>query len=404
MMRPAGLRRRPVTCVLASCATTVVLLAGCASSASSHHGTAAIRHQPTQRAHLASEASIIARAFSSPTQRRDAAGTVWLCRPGLSGDPCAGSLQITSVSARGTKHVLPVKPVASPKADCVYIYPTETTANSDLQIQGSEIETAKLQAAQFSQDCSVWAPMYHQLTVHQLFHPVGSDAVALETAQASALAGFEDYLTHYNDGRPFVLLGHSQGAAMVIKVLEETVDRSALLRKHFVSAVILGGNVTVPPGRLVGGSFSHLPACTKSTETGCILAYSSFLATPPAASFFGRAGAGVSFMSGEHATKLQVLCTNAAKFSGTGALSPIFQSGMGAKTPYVTYPGLYTGTCENRGGTSWLAVHVVGTSADHRPRVSQVLGPDWGLHLFDFNMELGNLVQVVGEQIAAFHA
>ncbi len=53
-------------------------------------------------------------------------------------------------------------------------------------------------------------------------------------------SAFQDYLQNDNDGRPIVFIGHSQGAAMLIKLLAQMVDK-ATLRSKLVMAVILGG-------------------------------------------------------------------------------------------------------------------------------------------------------------------
>ena len=68
-----------------------------------------------------------------------------------------------------------------------------------------------------------------------------------------------------------------------------------------VSAIIAGGNVAVPIGRDVGSTFKHLPLCTSTGQTSCVIAYSSFPELPPADSLFGRPGQGVSLQSGQTA-------------------------------------------------------------------------------------------------------
>ena len=118
------------------------------------------------------------------------------------------------------------------------------------------------------------------------------------TAYDSIKAGFEDFLTHQLDGRPFVVIGDSQGAAMLNMLLARLVDDVPALRSRLVTAIILGGNVEVPAGQLVGGTFKHIPACSRLGETGCVIAYSSFPSTPPADSLFGRPGQGVSLYVG----------------------------------------------------------------------------------------------------------
>ena len=345
--------------------------------------------------------------------RTDAAGTVWLCRPGLADDPCAGNLDATAVAADGSTTSRPASPAADPRFDCFYVYPTvstQPTDNADLKVQRVEIDAAISQAARFSQVCRVWAPMYRQRTEESLEKGLGNDPTADATAYASVLAGWRDYLTHFNDGRPIVFIGHSQGAAMLIRLLSSQVDPDPAVRRLLVSAIILGGNVQVPTGQEVGGSFRNIPGCQSASQTGCVIAYSSFPSAPPTDSVFGRPGTGVSLQSDQTATTgVQVLCTNPADLAGgVGALDPYFPTAgaTGAATtvttPWVEYPDLYTAQCESAGGATWLQVNDIGSPADHRPRITEVLGPTWGFHLDDVNLALGNLVAIVTQQEAAF--
>jgi hypothetical protein len=71
-------------------------------------------------------------------------------------------------------------------------------------------------------------------------------------------------------------------------------------------------------------------------------------------------------------------------------------------TPWLAYPGLYTGRCESANGATWLQIDTTDIAGDQRPAVFQTLGPTWGLHLFDVNLALGNLVDLVRQQAAAF--
>ncbi len=352
-------------------------------------------------------------ATGSGVARTDAAGTVWLCRPGLADDPCAGNLDATSVSADGSTLRQPAQPATTSRFDCFYVYPTvsrQSTDNADLTVQAPEIGAAVAQAARFSQVCRVWAPMYRQRTEDSLAKGLGGDPTADATAYASLLAGWRDYLAHDNDGRPIIFLGHSQGAAMLIRLLRSQIDPDPSLRKLLVSAIILGGNVEVATGRDVGGSFQNIPACTSVRQTGCVIAYSSYLSAPPRGSLFGRPGAGVSLQSDQTATSgVHVLCTNPANLAGgPGPLDPYFLSststvpGVSVATPWVTYPGLYSAQCQSAAGATWLEVDDLGRSGDQRPRVSEALGPQWGLHLDDVNLALGNLVEIVSEQEAAY--
>jgi hypothetical protein len=357
-------------------------------------------------------AAPVSAAADATVARGTAAKTVWLCKPGQADDPCTSDLSSTTVTAGGSTAVVPATAAAASasKFDCFYVYPTvsaQTTPNANLEVQSTETTTAEDQAARFSQVCRVWAPMYRQRTVASLAR---DEPGANEVAYKSLVKGWDDYLTHYNDGRPIIFIGHSQGAAMLIRLLQNTVDRDARLRKLMVSAILLGGNVTVPVGKRVGGSFMRLPTCASAGETGCVIAYSSFGSAPPAASLFGRPGTGVSSLSNQTASAgLQVVCVNPATFSrASGPLSPYFLTvtspvpGVKVSTPWVSFPGLYTARCATTGGATTLQVTPTGVAGDPRPKVTASLGPTWGYHVDDVNLALGNLVSDVSREEASY--
>ena len=133
---------------------------------------------------------------------------------------------------------------------------------------------------------------------------------------------------------------------MLIRLLRSVVDPNPTLRHQMVSAIIAGGNVVVPTGKGNdgGGSFAHLMPCTSTGETGCVIAYSSFPGAPPANSYFGRAGQGVSLQSGQTQRRsLAVVCTNPAALGGGAAnLTPYFiATTTSFPTLWLTYPNLY---------------------------------------------------------------
>ena len=318
-------------------------------------------------------------------------------------DPCKQSLATTAVTATGARSVSSPKPTASATFACFYVYGTvspEPSVNADLNRGEAEITAALEQATHFSQVCQVYAPIYRQVTVADLAaHPdLNFGPAETVTAYNSIKAGFEDFLTHELDGRPFVVIGDSQGAAMLNLLLARLVDDVPALRSRLVTAIILGGNVEVPTGQLADGTFKHIPACSRLGETGCVIAYSSFPSTPPADSLLGRPGQGVSLQSGQTARQgLQVVCVNPAALSGGPAtVAPVFPSLLrAASTPWVSYPGLYTARCEHSDGASWLNVSKATGPADHRPTVTENFGPAYGYHAWDLSLAQDNLVSDV---------
>jgi hypothetical protein len=286
----------------------------------------------------------------------------------------------------------------------------EKTAIADLKIDDVLRSIALYQAARYSQDCNVYAPVYRQSTLASLLGTANPPATPAQRklGPADVRAAFREYLSKYNKGRPFVLIGHSQGSFVLRGMIPKEVDRKPSVRRKLISAVLLGGNVTVKKGQDAGGDFKNVPACRSETQFGCVIAFSTFGPTPaPSDAIFGRTAA----------PGLEVLCTNPAKLAGGSAkLDSIFPSQPFAKgtigsatlavgftvpkasTPWVSFPGAYKGTCENETGANVLRITPLGGA----PVLNNTPNEQWGLHLVDANIALGNLVNVVRTQAAAW--
>jgi hypothetical protein len=330
------------------------------------------------------------------------ARTVWLCRPGLAANPCEASRTATAVAANGTKTVERF-PTDRRPIDCFYVYPTvspQQTLNATRQIDTAVRAVATIQASRFSSVCRVYAPVYRQVTVTGLGDPLKARDVGVPLAYSDVRAAWRDYLRRDNHGRGVVLIGHSQGTGMLTRLIAEEIDPRRAVRGRLVSALLIGGNVLVPAGRDVGGSFQHVPACRSRTQVGCVVAYSSFLKTPPDPSLFARGTASafqLIFGQPTPGDDLQTLCVNPAAPAGGSAGLDAFFYDAGA---WTTYPGRYRGRCAEAGGAHWLQIDP--TPGDPRPVVEGRLGPGWGLHGFDVNLTLGDLVSLVRRQAAAY--
>jgi hypothetical protein len=78
-------------------------------------------------------------------------------------------------------------------------------------------------------------------------------------------------------------------------------------------------------------------------------------------------------------------------------------------TPFVSVPGLLTAQCVSNDKGSYLEVTVQGDPSD--PRTDDISGDvvrdgqvqaNWGLHLIDVNVAMGNLIDVVRQQSNAY--
>ena len=342
------------------------------------------------------------------------AKTVWLCKPGRAANPCARSLTTTVIEPDGSRTMERARPARKPKIDCFYVYPTvsgQDRINATRTAEAEQKAVAEQQAARFSQVCRLFAPVYRQLTLRAIGGEIPAAAAA--RAYGDVRSAWLDYLRNHNRGRGVVLIGHSQGTYILRALVKEVIDRRPKARRRLVSALLLGGNVLVKKRDDSGGDFRHIRACRAPRQTGCVIGYSAFYGTPPADARFGRASdrAGMEADPAEH----EVLCTNpAALGGGSGTLEPYCDTTplpgpLGAltdapaasvSTRWISVPGLYRASCRREGGAAWLRVRPV--PGDPRPLVTERMGPGWGLHLYDVNLALGNLVEVVRGQAKAY--
>ncbi len=352
------------------------------------------------------------RASQSPSLGPDP--TVWLCRPGLAGDPCAGDLTTTVIDSKGGRSVSRLTAAADPPIDCFYVYPTvsrQKTMNASLAIDPEEKAVAVAQAALFSQVCKVYAPIYPQITLAAL---ASGNITLTEVLEAynGVQSAFDEYLSRYNHGRGVVLIGHSQGAMLLTGLVRNAIDARPDVRKLLVSALLIGANVTVSTGQDVGGDFANVPACRSADQVGCVVAYSSFAGTPPVGAAFGRVDSALGLFDGVK-TDRQILCVNpGSPGGGAASLSSFLPTSTaeqfpGAprpapKTAFVAYSGVFTGECRAADGASWLQIgRAAGSIAGPTLTASD---PLWGLHTVDVSLAIGNLVELVRSESVAYAA
>ena len=332
----------------------------------------------------------------------------WLCRPDKL-DVCDGALDSTAVHADGRLTVERWAPAPYPPVDCFYVYPTASldfAANSD-RVPGAweEIAAVRTQAARFGSACRVFAPVYRSVTFTWLATAYASASVLslfpenlVDVAYADVVAAWRQYLSADNRGRGVVLIGHSQGSALLARLIDEEIAPNPAVKARLVSALLIGLDTHTHPAQSV------LPSCTSAAQTGCQLTYLSYRATSPP---------GPDTVIAQSSEPLD--CTNPAALGGGRAvLHPYFpsagfrwvSSGRYIATPFVTLPGLVEAECVTGDGVTYLAITVNGRPAD--PRTDTIPGDlagefagEYGLHASDVQLAQGDLVMVVAQQAAA---
>ncbi len=352
----------------------------------------------------------------------------WLCRPGRH-DACAQDESTTVLAADGHMTRENFQPNPTAPIDCFYVYPTvslDPGGNSDLVPGPEEFAAAQVQFARFAAQCRPFAPVYRQNTLTSLRARLTGGTFTPPDrlmAYSDVVAAWRYYLAHDSHGRGVVLIGHSQGSAILVQLMRDEIDGKPVMGQ-LVSAIILGANVIVPDGADVGGTFQHIPPCRSAIQTGCVISYTSFrdTAPPPPVGIFAHAYDPQTLrpLTGMHA-----LCTNPANLAGgSGALHSFFPTSFGQRAPldfawtnppraigtaFVTTPGLVSAQCVTDGPSTYLSIHVNAGPNDVRThdiygdvREAGRLLPDWGLHLIDVPEAMGNLVDLVGREGAAY--
>ncbi|HEY3814152.1 MAG TPA: DUF3089 domain-containing protein [Caulobacteraceae bacterium] len=373
-------------------------------------------------------ASACAQAVAMPTppsapqpKNNYADPKTWLCLPGRADDVCGRSDQdATVVSADGSTTVEKFHADPNAPIDCFYVYPTvsiDPGGNATMAIENAEVRVVNQQFARFASVCRPFAPVYRQVTLTALRANLGGHPMAVDRVLPydDVKDAWDYYLAHENHGRGVVLIGHSQGSLVLAELVKREIDGKPV-QNRLLSVILAGYYLQVPVGKDVGGDFKAIPLCKAVGQTQCAINFASFRADnpPPANTLFGASkGPG-----------LEAACVNpSALGGGSGALHAYLGAGgesvvadgvaHGAwtnpatpiTTPFVEVPGLLTGECRNQGGHNYLAVTLHPTPDGHRTNtitgdvvIAGKVRPEWGLHIVDMNLTMGDLVDVVRAQ------
>ncbi len=348
----------------------------------------------------------------------------WLCRPG-GHDACEADMTTTVVAADGKLSRETWTADAKAPVDCFYVYPTvstDTTPNSDMTADAAELNVIRQQFARFGSKCRLYAPMYRQVTLAGLrLALTGRGGGPLDRGMAydDVLDAWKYYLEHDNQGRGFVLIGHSQGSYVLQRLIHDEIDGKPV-QARMVSAIIPGATIPVPKGKDAGGAFQNVPLCKTAMQTGCVIAYSSFRATvpPPANTLFGKvpgetmAAACVNPAELLGGTSLHAYLASAGQtITAAYAPKPWVNPEQKIETPWVSVPGLLSARCTSNENATFLEITLHPDAAGKRAADisgdimagTQVVA-SWGLHLIDVNLAMGDLVELVGRQAKAYSA
>ena len=299
------------------------------------------------------------------------------------------------------KHVV----ATEPEYDCFYVYPTVvlsgpvgTVDEAILSNHAPMLDALLSQAARFTGQCRVFAPLYRQVTMPTYSDPL-IDAY-LEESYVDVAAAFDHFLKMIGD-RPFVVMSHSQGSHLSRRLRQRKIDPDPALRARLIVGLLIGGDT-------MSDSYTNIPKCTAEDQVGCVISYRTFaekyepkstkplppgqLCTNPASLAGGERRLGGTYFP--TATNNPAL--------GTWAKWP-----DSIKTPFVLLRNFYTSECvtQGQGSGDYLEIRVRPIPADTRvnPIPFGHIAFDPGksaLHALDYDFPLDDLMRLVAAKAA----
>lgn len=170
---------------------------------------------------------------------------------------------------------------AAKAADVIYFYPTryyvekgddDLCSIDDNEMRKKAINVAQKHTGVFAESCNVYVPFYRQLSVPCILRLIEEESKALGyCASQDMTRALDYYFEHYNDDRPFILAGHSQGSIMLCEVLSNYMKDHPEHLENMVAAYIIGFSVT----EQYLAENPHLKFAEGADDTGVIVSYNT---------------------------------------------------------------------------------------------------------------------------------
>lgn len=272
--------------------------------------------------------------------------------------------------------------------DMVWIYPTVLMDDSHWLMDTSDPAQRDLarptlvrQAGVFSSQANVYAPLYRQMNLAGLSLDEAELGQLMRYGQEDVTRALDYYLTNFNQGRPFILAGHSQGSNLLVDwALEHLGDTGA--EDRLVAVYAIGWSIT--PADLERNPAMEM--CGRSDQTGCFICYNSMEA--------GRQDVAPTLAPGSLAVNPLSWTTDGEFVPASRNLGAVFFAEDGSAT---TIPA-YTSAQIVDGGL------VVVPSDPEMVHLTNSLFPAGVYHAFDYSLFFENLRANAAERIEAWEA
>jgi len=167
------------------------------------------------------------------------------------------------------------------EVDVVFYYPTCVMNGTDSTqaLNEAEKQMAYSSYAQgpscFADYANIFVPYYRQIPINIAFTFANNDEYNLlmkrQGVKRDVFASMDYYFNNFNNGRPFILAGHSQGSAVLRVILEEYMQEHPEYYERMIAAYALGMSA---PGWWFE-KYPNIKKATGETDTGVFIAWST---------------------------------------------------------------------------------------------------------------------------------
>ena len=141
---------------------------------------------------------------------------------------------------------------------------------SDADTKESFVGAINMEKGIYDADSRFFAPYYRQIGLNVYDMPEADREPYLETAYADVRDAFLYYMDNYNEGRPIVLAGFSQGADMCLRLMKDLFDDEALT-DQLVACYAIGWRITEEDM----AEYPQLKMAAGESDTGVIVSFNS---------------------------------------------------------------------------------------------------------------------------------
>lgn len=182
-----------------------------------------------------------------------------------------------------SQHWLSLPATIEKEVDVFYLYPTVFQKIDKKEPNICDIDNPSMlkysklarafQASAFEKVGNIYAPYYRQAdAAYTLGLPlVEQEKLIGGIPTSDAVAAFDYYIKNYNQGRPFILAGHSQGSNVLLYLLSDYMKENPQVYNRMIAAYVIGYSVT--PEYLTKNP--HLKFAQGGNDTGVVISYNT---------------------------------------------------------------------------------------------------------------------------------